>query len=583
MLELKDTLSYYKRRDVMKLILEQAQHKEIGVRYGDGFGKRPDILQYENDILEFAKKGCTSFHSSEESWDNPLQLNANLRKNELDELRSGWDLILDIDCPYWELSKIITYTFIKALKDHNISATTVKFSGSKGFHIAVPFEAFPISIARFDSIQGKTLQVNTKDWFPDGPRKIAEYLLYYIQQNLIKINSKTKTVQFGKVVHVSYEQFMKITEKKEEELFIHQCKKCKKILKEREIDESEYICPNCETTFRDHSRNVMLCPKCRKIMIQKSIVKTLCPCGSDEGEEVFDLRKIVDVDTVLISSRHLFRIAYSLHEKTGLVSMPFDIKHILKFEKEEAKPTAFNPHPYLDRRNAKSGEATELFQKAFEYSSEGLKRDRENVSKKFHDYKKEITTQGMPFVQDAIPEECFPPCIKKISAGLEDGKKRALFVLIKFLDNCNWTPEAIEEYIFAWNERCKPDQLKETYIRGQLRYHQSQRKNSSDPKDRSPAPNCDNRGYMIDTQFCNPDTLCRGIKNPIQYARKKSYLLNTGKITRARKRTGNDEAKDTSAQKPIRRKRELDAKGIAENLKTQGTVIDKGKSKDEFE
>jgi len=62
MLTLSETLSYYKRRDVQKLILEYAKGKEIGVRFGEEvFGKRPDILVYENDILESAKRGCTSF------------------------------------------------------------------------------------------------------------------------------------------------------------------------------------------------------------------------------------------------------------------------------------------------------------------------------------------------------------------------------------------------------------------------------------------------------------------------------------------------------------------------------------------
>ena len=172
MLTLSESLSYYKRRDVQKLILEHAQNKEIGVRFNDSFGKRPDILAYENDILESAKRGATSFHCSEETWTNPLQLNANLRRNELDELRSGWDLIFDIDCPYWNFSKLTAYVFIKALKNHGVDCVTVKFSGGKGFHIAVPFEAFP---EKKYYIDGQHRDV--KELFPEGPRKIAEYLL----------------------------------------------------------------------------------------------------------------------------------------------------------------------------------------------------------------------------------------------------------------------------------------------------------------------------------------------------------------------------------------------------------------------
>ena len=62
-------------------------------------------------------------------------------------LRKGWDLVIDIDCPYWPYSKIIADLVVKALRHHHISAISAKFSGNKGFHIGVPFEAFPQKIA----------------------------------------------------------------------------------------------------------------------------------------------------------------------------------------------------------------------------------------------------------------------------------------------------------------------------------------------------------------------------------------------------------------------------------------------------
>ena len=110
-------LKFYKREDIQKAMVEHAQNKELGVRYGDGFGKRPDILMYPNEVLELAKQGVTSFHCSEEVWDNPLGISSDLTRKNLDELRAGWDLVLDIDCPDWEISKLTTYLFIKALKD----------------------------------------------------------------------------------------------------------------------------------------------------------------------------------------------------------------------------------------------------------------------------------------------------------------------------------------------------------------------------------------------------------------------------------------------------------------------------------
>src|SRR3989344_7190915 len=44
------------------------------------------------------------------------------------------------------------------------------------------------------------------------------------------------------------------------------------------------------------------------------------------------------IDTILISSRHLYRMPYSLHEKSGLVSLPLDPDKVLEFEKSLAQP-----------------------------------------------------------------------------------------------------------------------------------------------------------------------------------------------------------------------------------------------------
>src|SRR3989344_9489001 len=113
-------LKYYSRKDIQQELLRLSKNREIAVNFSDkGFGKRPDILQYENDILELVKKGATSFHFSEEHWTNPLLLKPGMTKNELDKLRTGFDLILDIDGPF-EYSQIAAYLVVEALKFHNI-------------------------------------------------------------------------------------------------------------------------------------------------------------------------------------------------------------------------------------------------------------------------------------------------------------------------------------------------------------------------------------------------------------------------------------------------------------------------------
>ena len=161
MLDLSTQLKYYKREDVQKAIVDCARDREVSVKYGEkGFGKRPDIMKYPSDIIEFAKKGVTSFHCSEERWNRILDLHPEMRREELDKNRKAWDLVLDIDCPFWELSKIITYLFIEALQEHGIKNISVKFSGNKGFHIGVPYEVFP------EVFQGKPLST----FFPEAPR-----------------------------------------------------------------------------------------------------------------------------------------------------------------------------------------------------------------------------------------------------------------------------------------------------------------------------------------------------------------------------------------------------------------------------
>ena len=104
-------LAYYLRRDIQSKIVKSSKNKEVGVAYADhNFGKRPDILQFDSDVSELAKQGAYSFHISEEIWKNPLQLRSGLTKRELDDLRIGWDLVLDIDCKYLEYSKISLIT-----------------------------------------------------------------------------------------------------------------------------------------------------------------------------------------------------------------------------------------------------------------------------------------------------------------------------------------------------------------------------------------------------------------------------------------------------------------------------------------
>jgi hypothetical protein len=167
--------SYYIRKEVASYILKFSEDREVVPRYFEGFGKRPDILQYESDITEFVKKGATSFHCSEELWEDVLQIATGMSREKLDELRKGWDFLIDIDSKYLDYSKITAKLILEALEFHGIKNYGLKFSGNKGFHIIVPWKAFP----------GEVNGILTKNMFPEWPRLMVEHLNDFIREKLI--------------------------------------------------------------------------------------------------------------------------------------------------------------------------------------------------------------------------------------------------------------------------------------------------------------------------------------------------------------------------------------------------------------
>ena len=125
-----------------------------------------------------------------------------------------------------------------------------------------------------------------------------------------------------------------------------------------------------------------------------------------------------------------------------------------------------------------------------------------------HRYKKEKDYEEVE-ITSALQEEFFPPCIKLILNGLEDGKKRAVFSLINFLGKLGWTKFAIKQYLLEWNKK-NPEPLREGYILGQLAHF--------NPKETKLPPNCANEGYYPALQVCKPDNLCSKINNPVNYS-----------------------------------------------------------------
>ncbi len=410
-------LRYYKRPEIQNAIIAHAKGREIAVRFDYGFGKRPDTLAYPNDVLELAKQRATSFHVSEERWQNPLLLSPSLKRHELDSLRTGWDLVLDIDCYFWEYSKLTAYFLIEALKHHNIKSISCKFSGNKGFHIGVPFEAFP------EKIHDKF----TKDLFPEGPKKIALYLAELIKKPLADKILSMDTI--GQIIETTGKSFEEITE---------------------------------------------------------------------NGQ--FNPFSVIEIDTLLISSRHLYRMPYSLHEKSALVSLPISPDEVLSFDKSSARPENVKVnHIFLDSSKAEKNEARELMLQAFDFAVKAMPEQKEN--------------EHAPVIEtytDPVPVELFPPCIKNILNGLEDGRKRSLFVLTNFLRSVNWDFSDIEQLLYKWNKKNK-EELREVTIKGHLSYARRLNKKVL-------PPNCSNKMYYKDISICSPDALCQKIKNPVNYA-----------------------------------------------------------------
>jgi len=351
-------LSYYSRPDVQEAIFNFCKNRETVPRYNlDSFGKRPDTLQYKSEIFQLAKKGATSFHCSEEIWQNPLKLSIDLPSEQLNELRTGWDLILDIDSKYLDYSKIACSLLIQALEFHNVKNIGIKFSGSKGFHIVVPWKAFP----------EHANQKQTKDMFPEWPRAISIYL-----NNLIKPKLIEKIRDLGK---------------------------------------------------------------------EKFFIKG--------DEEIGDFAEKVAPDIILVSSRHLFRCPYSLHEKTALASIVLDKSEIEGFKITDADPLKLkikNFYPVPEQN-----EARELLLQALDYAKIKQKSEKREF--------KEIKINKRKLV--------LPPAIEKILKGLHDGKKRALFILLNFFKSLNFDKEEIEAKIEEWNKKNKPP-LPQGYINSQL-------------------------------------------------------------------------------------------------------------------
>ncbi len=417
----KEIIDYYSREEVQESILRISRDREVGgTLYNGSYTSRPNVLQYRNDLITMVKKGSVAFHASVERWKNPMKLDTKMREEELNRLRKGWDLILDIDSAMGlKAAKLAAKRIVDVLEEYGIEGYGIKFSGRRGFHIGVPWSSFPKSID-FE---------RTSNQFPEVPQAIASFIREKIKPDLLQDLIELKG------------SFHELSE---------------------DLDEH---------------------------------VERITPFAFVEVEKDW-------------GKRHLFRMPYSLHDKTWLVSCPLTKDELDDFKKEDAEPGKVE----TGRRfigDVEAGCAKNLVVDAVNWMSKRRSREEEKDDEK--------VTEIKP--TDPVPEKRFPPCIRKILGGISDGRKRSVFILITFLRKMGWDWEKVEERLDEWNSKNDPP-LSDNYVNTQLKWFKRQNRDLA-------APSCDNGLYYKSFGVCKPDKKCKqggeeiSIKNPMVYPFKK--------------------------------------------------------------
>jgi hypothetical protein len=461
------TRIYYSKPEVQQALLAFAQSREVVPRYFEAFGKRPDILQYPSDIQSAVQKGATSFHASEELWRDPLQISTDSSLHNLQDLRIGWDLLIDIDSPYLDYSKIAAQLVCITLEKNGITNYGMKFSGSKGFHIIVPNSAFPLEL------EGHKI----KDLFPDLARAITEFILHSIREsyNAQIIRSGLNFEAIQRRTNLSKEDLVELkcpqcnNPAQKEQLTFYVCDTCRSELQRKgSFPKKEIVCTNTRCPGMFHMKKTeehYTCKACNLsskdwgTTVNKLVSERNLP-ESANFEEHLSGEKLGSLDLVLVSPRHLFRMPYSLHEKTGLASIVLTKEQLPNFSPKLADPLHVVIKEFYP--SAPVGEASRLIQAALAWKR--LKAKNEPIKK--IEYSKEFTETELK----NVPEELYPESIKKLLEGLTDGRKRGLFVLITFLRCIGKNPDEITKAVMAWNEKNDPP-LKEGYVKTQLEWH----------------------------------------------------------------------------------------------------------------
>ena len=284
--------------------------------------------------------------------------------------------------------------------------------GNKGFHIGIPFEAFPPEAPGLVSGISQTRLL-----FPDLAKKTVLFLIHELKSKISK-------------VILGYEG--------------GGIKAIKRI--------------------------------CEKYSIPQESLEY------NEKKNEFNFMKVIDIDTILITSRHLFRMPYSLNEKSGLASVPVDKSKVMEFDKDMAKPQNVNPSSNKEfeflKYNLQHGQdGRVLLEKV--YSDEDYMYDKMNLE---YENRLKGSRDGFAFeITEEVKVSDFPRTIQYVlNSKFEDGRKRALFLLMTFLTSVKWDIETVEQVVREWNDK-QSNPLKLNYLMAQISWFKAQSKVLSPP------------------------------------------------------------------------------------------------------
>ncbi|NJL43948.1 MAG: hypothetical protein HC945_01335, partial [Nitrosarchaeum sp.] len=188
-------------------------------------------------------------------WTNPLKYQDRMSRRELDMLRSGWDLVIDVDVPDWELARLSAFLVVEALYQCGVEGVTCKFSGNKGFHVGVPWEAFP------DAVGSQPMAAQ----FPELPRRIVAYLLEFISSRLTE--EQGDEAVFAGSQRYAKSRLASLLGVSEQDLFLSRCRRCHERLR-KGVCAWDYVCSSCDKRLRlERKSERVVCPDCQEVML----------------------------------------------------------------------------------------------------------------------------------------------------------------------------------------------------------------------------------------------------------------------------------------------------------------------------